>query len=50
MTEEATALLWTSQIVAAMNRKNCRNSDCQFSATSTTNSEEVTNSTKPIGG
>src|SRR5690606_21837771 len=36
-------------MVARMKRKNCRNSDCQFSATSTRNSEDVTKSPHPIG-
>jgi len=34
---------WMSQIVAPMKTKNCRNSDCQFSLTSTRKSEELTN-------
>ena len=38
----------TSQIVAAMYRKNCRYSDCQFSATSTANADDVTNRSQPI--
>jgi hypothetical protein len=32
---------WTSQTVAKRNRKNCRYSDCQFSATSTANRDVV---------
>ena len=33
---------WTSQIVAPMNRENCRNSDCQFSITAPQYSGELT--------
>jgi len=39
-----------SQMVARMKRKNCRNSDCQFSATSTRKSEDVTKSMKVTEG